>query len=377
MSAFSSPVTIGGAASFPLTVRMENPTEIREWVRRYYGEILTQSGDLATNACCVAGIPPRWLQRLLDNVHEEVQRRFYGCGFPIPEAIEGATVIDLGCGSGRDVYLLAQLVGERGRVIGVDMTQAQLDVAQQSLGWHMQRFGHACANVAFHQGYIEDLAAVPIAAESADVVVSNCVVNLSPRKDLVLAEAARVLREGGEMYFSDVFVDRRLPGDVAADPLLYGECLGGAMYRPDFLALARRHGFLDPRVVSEAPIEIGSDEVAARVGAARFYSVTLRLYKLPQLEERCEDYGQIATYRGTIPHSPTMFRLDSHHLFEKGRPERVCGNTADMLARTRLAPHFDVGGARQVHFGPFDCSATMAHEQYAGQRILGAAPPCC
>lgn len=348
--------------------------DVRAWVRDYYGRELSGSADLKTNACCAAGAPPAYLRALLGNVHDDVSARFYGCGFPIPEGIVGKTVVDLGCGTGRDVYLLAQLAGETGHVHGVDMTAEQLEVASSTARWHAERFGFGKPNVSFHQGYIEDLRALPIDAGSVDVVVSNCVVNLSPRKDLVLDETARVLRDGGEMYFSDVFADRRLPEDVARDPLLYSECLGGALYLPDFLAMARTRGFPDPRVVSIAPIEIRNDDIAAKIGAARFYSVTLRLFKLP-LEERCEDYGQLATYRGTLPHVGALFTLDENHVFEARRPERVCGNTADMLAATRFADHFDVVGDKSEHFGAFDCSGTMASTLYGQARTTGAPSP--
>ena len=337
-----------------------NPDDaIRTAVTSYYAEVLQQSSDLKTNACCAVGAPSSYINSLLQNVHDDVVARFYGCGFPIPEALEATTALDLGCGTGRDVYLLAQAAGAKGTVIGIDMTEAQLEVAKRTEDWHRERFGFDKSNVRFEQGFIEDLASVGIADRSVDVVISNCVVNLSPRKDLVLSEVYRVLREGGELYFSDVFVDRRLPEHVAADPVLYGECLGGALYEGDFLSMARRAGFLDARLVSAAPITIENDEVEAAVGAAQFRSATYRLFKLPALDDRCEDYGQIATYRGTIPNVP-VFTLDDHHVFEPGRPERVCGNTAAMLQDTRFAAHFDVVGDRSVHFGVFDCAATMA-----------------
>lgn len=357
----------------PMSSQKEQET-IHQWVKEYYGELLKSSADLKTNACCATGAPPLWLAQLLQNVHEDVLSRFYGCGFPIPEALEGATVMDLGCGTGRDVYLLAQLVGQEGRVIGVDMTKAQLDTANETLKWHMDRFSYKSTNTEFHQGYIEDLSSLPVESGEVDIIVSNCVVNLSPRKDLVLAEAARMLKTGGELYISDVFADRRLPEEVASDSVLFSECLGGAMYMPDFLAMAKAVGFADPRIVSSDPITIQNDEIIGKVGAARFDSVTLRLLKLPELEPQCEDFGQIATYKGTIYNHESLFRLDSHHLFEAGRPERICGNTADMLRESRLAPHFDVVGDKSVHYGVFDCSETMAQAQYKGQGSLAGTP---
>ena len=110
-------------------------------------------------------------------------------------------------------------------------------------------------------------------------------------------------------------------------------------------------------------LPIHNREIERRVGAARFRSETLRLYKLPELEERCEDHGQVATYRGKIPGHESLFALDDHHLFEAGRPERVCGNTAAMLSETRFARWFDVQGDRSQHFGEFSCDATLAQQQ--------------
>ena len=352
------------------------PAEVHRQLQDYYGRVLRSSSDLATNACCASGAPPAWLAEPLARVHEDVVARFYGCGYPIPQALEGAVVLDLGCGTGRDVFVASQLVGPRGFVHGVDMTAAQLEVARATLDWHMETFGYEKANAAFHLGLIEELSALPIEPGSVDVALSNCVVNLSPRKDLVLREVARVLRPGGEFHFSDVFCDRRLPPALAEDPQLRAECLGGAHYEPDFVSLARREGFLDPRCLARAPIAIRNPEVERKVGAARFESVTWRLFKLPGLEERCEDYGQTATYRGGLLGCEALFALDDHHLFEAGRPERVCGNTADMLSRTRLARWFDVRGDRGRHFGLFPCGETLAQKQRGGARA-GAGAACC
>lgn len=351
---------------------------LQAFVKEYYGKLLASSADLKTNACCASGAPARWIASRLANVHEDVQSRFYGCGFPIPHGLDGATVVDLGCGTGRDVYVLAQLVGASGHVHGVDMTEEQLSVARETEGWHARKFGFSRSNTSFRQGYIEDLKTAGIEDSSVDVVVSNCVVNLSARKDLVLAEIFRVLKPGGELYISDVFADRRLAEDVATDPVLYAECLGGAMYEADFVSLAKRAGFADPRVVETAPITIQNAEIEAKVGAARFTSVTYRLFKLEGLDDQCEDYGQTAIYRGGIEGAESVFWLDDHHAFEKDRPERVCANTAAMLSDTRLAPWFKVVGERTTHFGVFPCDPTMAASQYpVGEQSGGGGGSCC
>lgn len=348
--------------------------DVHSWVQQYYGEVLERSADLKTNACCAVGAPPARIASALRNVHDDVLARFYGCGFPIPEAVDGRTVVDLGCGTGRDVYLLSQLVGPNGFVHGVDMTPSQLEVARRTLSWHTDRFGYTEPNVAFHEGYIEDLSFIPDG--SVDIVVSNCVVNLSPRKDIVMREVFRILKPGGEFYFSDVFVDRRLPDAIAFDPVLHSECLGGAMYDFDFEQLAKQVGFKDPRALERAPITIQNAEIEDKVGAARFSSVTVRLFKLPDLEARCEDYGQLAIYRRPIAGCGPLFLLDDHHLFELNRPERVCSNTVAMLRDTRFGEHFEVVGDTSVHYGVFDCGPTMAFTQRvpAGG---SAAASCC
>ena len=329
--------------------------DARAAIRNYYGQVLQASADLKTSACCSAQVMAPHLREALARVHPDITDRFYGCGSPLPLALAGATVLDLGCGTGRDVYLLAQLVGPTGRVIGVDMTDEQLAVARQYQDWHSTRFGFA--NTAFHQGYIEEL--TEVADNTVDLVVSNCVVNLSPRKDLVLAEIFRVLKPGGELYFSDVFADRRVPAEMARDPVLLGECLGGALYIEDFRRLLARVGCADARVCARSPITLTDPGVAGKVGNIRFSSVTVRGFKLP-LEDRCEDFGQVATYDGSIAESPHHFDLDDHHHFETGKPMLVCGNTADMLGRTRYAPHFRVQGEKSVHHGLFDCGPAPA-----------------
>ncbi|MFN3203033.1 MAG: methyltransferase domain-containing protein [Bradymonadia bacterium] len=355
---------------------MKPSDDVHAWVQDYYGRVLQASDDLKTNACCATGAPPNWIARTLSNIHDDVLSRFYGCGFPIPQGIEGATVVDLGCGTGRDVYILSQLVGPTGHVYGVDMTDEQLDVARSTLDWHMERFGYETPNVSFHKGFIEDLSSLPIESGSVDVVVSNCVVNLSPRKDLVMAEVARLLKVGGEFYFSDVFADRRLPDAIAFDPILHSECLGGAMYEFDFMSLAKKTGFPDPRVMITAPITIQNAEIEQKVGAARFNSTTVRLFKLENLDEQCEDYGQLAIYKGGIPGAEALVWLDDHHAFEAGRPERVCGNTAAMLQETRFGRFFDIVGNTETHYGVYPCDPTMAAAEY-GETNEGGGAGCC
>lgn len=332
----------------------KNQYSTLEAVKNYYGKVLQSSKDLKTSACCsTESLPPR-MRAIVADIHPEVNEKFYGCGSPFPPALTGRTVLDLGCGAGRDVYLLSKLIGEQGKVIGVDMTDEQLDVAKRHVDYHRQKFGYGKSNVQFLKGYIEDLETAGVKSNSIDLVVSNCVTNLSPNKERVFSEIFRVLKPGGELYFSDVFASRRIPENLKEDPTLLGECLGGALYKEDFRRLLFNLGCRDFRVISSSPIALNNSEIEAKIGMVNFSSITFRAFKL-ELEDRCEDFGQVAYYKGTIPDHPHSFVLDDHHEFFTGKPMLVCGNTADMISKTWYGEHFKVVGEKSVHLGLFDC----------------------
>jgi len=342
-------------------------------VQDYYGKQLQSSADLKTTACCDISSLPSWLKPVLSRIHPEVLSRYYGCGLVCPLQLSGCRVLDLGCGSGRDVYALAQLVGADGEVVGVDMTDEQLEVAQSHQAWHVEKFGFN--NVRFIKGYIEKLDELDLEPGSFDVIVSNCVVNLSPDKTAVLSGIHRLLKPGGEFYFSDVYSDRRVPEKVREDSVLYGECLGGALYWNDFLRLANASGFADPRLVEDRPLEITDEKLALQTGNLQFFSATYRLFKLDELESACEDYGQAVIYQGTIADSPHQFVLDKHHTIATGRVFPVCGNTWRMLQNSRFAEHFTFIGDFSQHFGLFEgCGTRMP---FAREAESQEASPCC
>ncbi|RME65795.1 MAG: DUF3641 domain-containing protein, partial [Nitrospirae bacterium] len=246
-------------------------SKTHERVSEYYGKKLSGTKDLKTSACCTMDNLPRYVRDVLPYIVEEVQEKFYGCGSPIPPAIEGCTVVDLGCGTGRDCFVASKLVGPEGRVIGIDMTEEQLEVARRNLNRQMERFGYRRPNVEFRQGLIEDLRTPGIEDSSVDVVISNCVINLSPDKEAVFREIFRVLKPGGELYFSDLFSDRRVPDHLKDDPVLLGECLAGAMYIEDFRRLLLELGIRDYRVVSKRRINLDNPEIEEKIGMVDFY----------------------------------------------------------------------------------------------------------
>ncbi len=211
-----------------------------------------------------------------------------GCGNPtaLAEIRSGETVLDLGSGAGIDCFLAASAVGNEGRVIGVDMTDEMLEAAR-----HNAQIGRY-RNVEFRKGLIEDL---PVEAASVDLIISNCVINLSPEKDRVFAEAFRVLKAGGRMMISDIVLDRDLPAAVASSLAAYIGCVAGATRRDEYLRIVREAGFRKVEILSavkfadalggDAPIwketaerlEIGLGE--AREWAFAVISIKLRAVK--------------------------------------------------------------------------------------------------
>jgi SAM-dependent methyltransferase len=327
-------------------------------VKNYYGKVLQESDDLQTDACATDEVIPEYVKQALSRIHDEVLTRYYGCGLVLPQSLKGKRILDLGCGAGRDCYALAQMVGEEGEVIGVDMTDEQLAVANQHIEYHRQEFGYQKANTVFKKGYIERLDELDLADNSIDIIVSNCVINLCPDKENVLKEAYRVLKPGGELYFSDVYADRRVPQHLVDDPVLYGECLGGALYWNDFINLSKQVGFLDPRLVKDRRLGINNEQVAQKVGHIEFYSATYRLFKTAQLESHRENYGQKVTYRGGIDHHLDLLVLDKDYTFEKGVEQAVCGNTWRILQSSRFASYFDFVGDFDEHRGIAQHNAT-------------------
>ncbi|KAK9760618.1 hypothetical protein K7432_015181 [Basidiobolus ranarum] len=176
--------------------KLTNASEVLKSVEEYYGKVLSSSKDLKTDACTTCSAPAKELQDILKLVPEEVKEKYYGCGTPLPLGIEGLSLLDLGSGSGRDCYVAAQLVGSTGAVTGIDMTDEQLKVARKNIDLYAEKLGYQ-PNLRFVKGFIELLKEAGIEDNSIDMCISNCVINLSPNKKLVIAGVFGALREGG------------------------------------------------------------------------------------------------------------------------------------------------------------------------------------
>lgn len=272
-------------------------------------------------------------------MHEEVTARYYGCGLVIPPGVQGARVLDLGSGSGRDCFALSKLVGSSGEVVGIDMTSEQIDVANNYIDYHTKKFGYDKTNVSFVQGFIEDLSGAGLKSDHFDIIVSNCVVNLSPNKTAVLAEAYKVLKPGGELYFSDVYTDTDLPEEVRKDKVLWGECISGALHWSKLHEIAKEAGFTRPYLVTCSPINIERDDFKKILGDAKFCSVTYRLFKLPADHKKVS--GGKVIYNGEIPGHADSFQFDHKISLTAGSPACLSGEIVSILRDSRLQDEFE------------------------------------
>ena len=237
---------------------LPDATATKEMVREKYAQIATQSKEQNAASCCGAGgcstvdytIFAEDYSKLSGYV--EGADLALGCGIPteFAQIKEGDTVVDLGSGAGNDAFVARALAGESGKVIGVDMTPAMIEKARENadkLGFN---------NVEFRLGDIESL---PIAANRADVVVSNCVLNLVPNKGQAFAEMYRILKPGGHFSVSDVVLRGELPDALKHDAEMYAGCVSGAIQQVEYLQLLAAVGFTDVKVQKEKPIEIPFD----------------------------------------------------------------------------------------------------------------------
>jgi SAM-dependent methyltransferase len=243
--------------------------EIKKVVRKGYANIAKQDSSCCTPAksCCGSTDSARDISRNIGYTEEELKavpegaNLGLGCGNPVALASlkEGETVLDLGSGAGFDCFLAASRVGGRGRVIGVDMTPEMVEKAR----------GNAVkgnyTNVEFRLGEIENL---PAADHSVDAVISNCVINLSPEKRKVFAEAFRVLKPGGRLMVSDIVLLKELPDVVKNSIEAYIGCLSGAALKDEYIRTIKAAGFEDVRIIDETsfPMEfIANDPTAKEV----------------------------------------------------------------------------------------------------------------
>jgi arsenite methyltransferase len=267
----------------------DNDAAIHGMVKQAYGQVA--AGQLAGGGCGCGGAAPA-----LDAVSSCCgSSTVTAAGQPLPQAELGLScgnpgdftqfqpgeiVLDLGSGAGRDAFIAAKAVCAEGRVIGVDMTPEMLKLARQNASVFADMYG--LSNVEFHEGYIE---ALPVDDASVDVVISNCVINLSPNKAQVFRETARVLKPGGRIVVSDIVLNRELPPAARESVALYAACIAGALQRSDYLAAIEAAGLTGVEVLKDVTYvktQAGPDPITGDVKddlAGCAASITVRAWK--------------------------------------------------------------------------------------------------
>ena len=233
-------------------------TQLKELVRQKYSEIALQNKETNQSSCCGAGGCSTEVYNImsddyttLEGYHPDADLGL-GCGLPTQFAHirKGDVVVDLGSGAGNDCFVARAETGETGKVIGIDFTPAMIEKARinaETRGFH---------NVEFRQGDIEKM---PITSNVADVIVSNCVLNLVPNKDGVFKEIFRVLKPGGHFSISDIVLVGQLPEALRKDAEMYAGCVSGAIGKHEYLNMIYANGFTNVTMQKEKPITIPDD----------------------------------------------------------------------------------------------------------------------
>lgn len=256
---------------------MENE-KIKKHVKKRYGEIAQKECSSCSSGCCSSsscGTPPQYVAWKIGYSPSDIESvpedslLGLGCGNPVALASlkEGETVLDLGSGGGIDVFLAAKKVGQKGKVIGVDMTQEMVQRAKASA------LKNGYGNVEFRLGEIESL---PVDDETVDVIISNCVINLAPDKLKVFQEAYRVLKPDGRLLVSDLVTEGELPEDVRSSFDAWAGCIAGALEKSDYLTKIATAGFRNVKIVSQKPYTI---EVSPEL-RGKIVSVQVEAYKI-------------------------------------------------------------------------------------------------
>jgi arsenite methyltransferase len=363
------------------------------------------AGAQATEAklCC----PVDYNTEYLKVIPKEVIERDYGCGDPSKYLLEGETVLDLGSGTGKICFIAAQVVGEKGKVIGVDMTDEMLEVARRNAPIVAERLGYA--NVEFRKGRIQDLALSIdaldaelkrrpisdassflaaddlaqelrvkhplIANDSVDVVVSNCVLNLveANAKRQLFEEIFRVLKIGGRAVISDIVSDEEVPAHLQNDPELWSGCISGALTEEGFVAAFTSAGFYGVQILKR------DEQPWQTVEGIEFRSVTIAAFKGKQ--GPCVERNQAVIYKG--PFKEVLD--DDNHRMERGRRYAVCDKTYNIYRKAPYAASFEfiepLTPVPLEEAQPFDCSRTaLRHPKESKGQSYSAttdASQCC
>ena len=289
----------------------------RNDVRNFYSKVAITTQE---SLCC----PTQYDLNDLLHIPKEVQEISYGCGSPVGRAglHEGEVILDLGSGGGIDCFIAAKHVGETGRVYGIDMTEEMLKVARTNASLVAEKLGYN--NIEFKQGFLE---AIPVDNTSIDLVTSNCVINLSTKKNEVFKEIHRILKPGGRFLISDIIAERKVPEEMRSNKALWGECVSGALTLKEFLDYAKNNKF--------AGLRVQKDYLWKEVEGIKFYSFTIEGFKHVPDENVSRCKSVFATYVG-----PFESVTSQGTVFPMSTPIEVDKNTAQLLSSHSYAGQF-------------------------------------
>lgn len=272
---------------------MNNADQLKEIVKQKYSEIALQDKQTNMSSCCGSGACSTEVYNIMSEDYSSIEGYNeaadlgLGCGLPTRFAAikKGDTVIDLGSGAGNDCFVARAETGEDGKVIGIDFTPAMIEKARKNA----QQLGFA--NVEFRQGDIEN---IPVSANMADVIVSNCVLNLVPDKNKVFSEISRVLKPGGHFCISDVVLIGNLPESLRKDAEMYAGCVSGAIQKDVYLELIRTNGFSNIKIQQEKAISIPDDILKNYLdeeGLKNFKSGNTGIFSITVYAEKAKSCG--------------------------------------------------------------------------------------
>jgi arsenite methyltransferase len=312
---------------------------MKEGARELFGRSKKHATSMKDRAVTSTSNMSKSVSSTMGQIHKDITRSVAG-GFPCPEAIEDCYVLDLDCDNGRDAYVLSKLVGPKGKVVGIDSNKEQIDEANKYVDYHMKQFGYQTPNVEFKYGHLENLKAAGVLTDYFDVVLSNFVIDLSEKKAMALTEAYQALKNGGEIYYSEIFSDKEIPEEAQKDE--EDADLRGALYWKDFHKICSELGFPRPILVSSKCIPIKNKKIEKIVAGIHFVSATYRIFKIDQ-ESIGEAAGRGAkvTYKGSIMDHQKSFKFAEGLTFPTGTPIHVDAKLAAILKNSRFAKHFD------------------------------------
>lgn len=317
---------------------IENNSEIkREDVKEFYSKAAITSQP---SLCC----PTNYQAEDVSHIPADVLKISYGCGSPVSRASikEGETVVDLGSGGGIDCFIAAKTAGKSGKVIGIDMTDEMLSHAEKNRKYVEKKLGYS--NIDFRKGVLED---IPVDSDSVNIIVSNCVINLSTSKQKVFKEIYRILKNHGRFVISDIVSDTEVPEDMRSDKKLWGECVSGAETQQNLMETAKTAGFYG--------ISTEHDYIWKEVNGIKFSSVTFRGWKFTKGKE-CVYKGQYAIYKGPFRNVSD----DDGHTYQAGEPVEICTDTTTKLTRP-----------------PYLGSFILIDTSKNGDEIIECGPKCC